>query len=535
MSFDMSGTTVVDVTAMAALTTVTSTGAGGVQVRNTGTKLASVTTGAGADSVRLNTTTVRDDVNTTADETVNASASTGAGADTVYIATTSATAGFGNTTVDTGADGDTVYIQSVSSGAASINTADGNDTIHLNVVGGLGANPGLTINGGSGTDTLAMLGGGALTAVDYARLNAAVSGIEVVRLTSATSGIDASKLNIGTLTGFTITEGANTLTEVGAGQTITFASRATATAASDFVPALAASVGTLTLNASAAGYVQGTGSTATVYGGALNIANAGNTLTLKGSSATVGVTASSTVAPIVTLAASDVQSLTVNLSSTRTATGTGSMAEFRAETVTDTSAGTYNQHLEGLSSLKVNGSGRFSIDTSGVNPATLANLTTIDLSGMTALSEINVTTGAIVTPNVSRSTITLNGLVAETVVLGGARDRVVTGSTFPLMDTITGFQLTADATTPTLVDLTRSDELSVGGGGFAKFTTTATTLIGALTAAGASATARLVFQFGGDTYVYVDAGALGLDDGDTVVKLTGNYDLDLLIQGGVLI
>jgi len=539
MSFDMSGTTVVDVSAMAALTTVTSTGAGGVQVRNTGTKLASVTTGAGADSVRVNTTTVRDDALTTADETVNASVSTGAGADTVYVATTSTTAGYGTTTVDTGAGADTVYVQSLSTGTSSIATGDDNDTVHLNVA--LGSYPSLTINAGAGTDTLAMAGGAALSTVDYSRMNTALSGFETVRFTSATAGVDASKLSIGTLTGFTFTDGANVITKVGAGQTLTMAPRATATTASDFVPALGASAGLTGLDATADGYVVGgtSGSTATVYGGALTVATSGSsqTINLKGSSATVGVTATSTVAPTVTIATSDVQSLTVNLTSTRSATaGTGILATVNAGTITSTAAGGFGEHLEGLTSLKVNGSGSFLINTSGADAATRVTLTTIDLSGMTALSEINVTTGAITNPNVSTSSITLNGLATETVILGGARDTVnATTSTVARTDTITGFQLTANSTTATLVDTTRSDVLNVGGGGFAKFTTTATTLVGALTAAGAATGARLVFQFGGDTYVYVDAGAAGLDDGDTLVKLTGNYDLDLLIQTGVII
>jgi len=50
-----------------------------------------------------------------------------------------------------------------------------------------------------------------------------------------------------------------------------------------------------------------------------------------------------------------------------------------------------------------------------------------------------------------------------------------------------------------------------------------------LTAAGAETGANLVFHFGGDTYVYVDQGTAGLDDGDHLVKLVGIYDLDLLV------
>jgi hypothetical protein len=239
------------------------------------------------------------------------------------------------------------------------------------------------------------------------------------------------------------------------------------------------------------------------------------------------------------VAASDLQALTVNLTSARgtsTNAATEYVATFNAGAIVNTAATTYGEHLEALASLKVNGSGVFTI-TTGTVAAALAKLTTIDVSGMTAFADQDVNGVLVTAPYTNRSTtsISLNNNVAETVILGGARDTVSTGSTFARMDTITGFQLTANSTTPTVVDTTRSDVLNVGAGGFAKFTTTATTLIGALTAAGADAGARLVFQFGGDTYVYVDAGVAGLDDNDQLVKLTGNYDLDLLIQAGVLI
>jgi hypothetical protein len=546
-----SGAAVLDVSSLGQLTSVTISDAGAVTInpKTAATKLASVTsTGTGASTVRINTTTAIDDVaTTTVNETVSAVVSTSTGADVVNVATS----GAGTTTITTSAGGDTVYVTSVGTGVSSVNTGDDNDTVHLNVA--LGSNPNLTVNAGSGNDTLVMAGGAALTSVDYARINAALSGFEAVRFNSATAGVDASKLSIGTITGFTFNAGANTITEVGAGQTLTLARAATVTA-TDIVPGFTG-VAPTSLTASSAGYVVGSGSTATAYGGNLTVANSGTgavAMTLNGAAATVGVTstgASSTTsyAPAVTLgaAASDLQALTVNLTSARgtsTNAATEYVATFNAGTIANTAATTYGEHLEALASLKVNGSGVFTI-TTGTVAAALAKLTTIDVSGMTAFADQDVNGLLVTAPYTNRSTtsITLNNNVAETVILGGARDTVLTGSTFARMDTITGFQLTANSTTPTVVDTTRSDVLNVGAGGaFAKFTTTATTLIGALTAAGADAGARLVFQFGGDTYVYVDLATggtsiAGLDDGDQLVKLTGNYDLDLLIQAGVLI
>jgi cytoskeletal protein RodZ len=137
------------------------------------------------------------------------------------------------------------------------------------------------------------------------------------------------------------------------------------------------------------------------------------------------------------------------------------------------------------------------------------------------------------TTNKSTTTLTLNTLVPETVVLGGAKDTIVTDSTVANPDTITGFALVAQAANALAADAARSDVISVEGATvvtFAKLvSTTATTYAGILTEAGASATADLVFHFGGDTYLYSDQGTAGLDDADTLIKLTGTYDLDQLI------
>jgi GTP cyclohydrolase III len=64
-----------------------------------------------------------------------------------------------------------------------------------------------------------------------------------------------------------------------------------------------------------------------------------------------------------------------------------------------------------------------------------------------------------------------------------------------------------------------------------KFTTTQTDIDLALKDAAASAHDSLVFQLGGDTYVFVDNGSAAgqIDATDTVVKLTGTVDLNALI------
>jgi len=216
---------------------------------------------------------------------------------------------------------------------------------------------------------------------------------------------------------------------------------------------------------------------------------------------------------------------------TTTQAATEHVTTFAAGTITNTAATTYGEHLEALNSLKVSGSGVFTIST-GTVAKTLAKLTTIDLSGMVAFADLDILGAQASTANRSTSSITLNNLVAETVVLGGADDVVVTDSTVGEIDTISGFQLVAQTDNALLADANRSDSINVAGATaltFTKFLNTATTLAGSLTAAGANATANLVFHFNGDTYVYVDDATAGLSDNDTVIKIVGTQDLDLLI------
>ena len=254
-------------------------------------------------------------------------------------------------------------------------------------------------------------------------------------------------------------------------------------------------------------------------------------------------TAAASNAETVNLATSDIQGLVVNLASARgTAAATAAtefQATFNAGTIINTAA--INEHLEALSSVKVNGAGVFTINT-GTVTAALAKLTSIDVSGMIATANLDATGVEADTTNASTTSITLNDLVKETLTLGGARDTIATDSTVAAMDTITGFQLTASTASALVADTTRSDVLNLTTAtAFLKFTSTsATTFAGMLTEAGAAATAgavamdNVVFHFGGDTYVYVDTGTDGLTDNDILVKLTGTLDLDQLITTGVI-
>ena len=385
---------------------------------------------------------------------------------------------------------------------------------------------------------------------EYTVLAANVVGVEGVKFSAAVTALDASK------TGFTTFEfnaGNNTITEVSSAQSITLARQAAVTATTGFTSAIADTRPT-GLTATAKGY-DATVPTAVVYGDNLNITAsqvAANTvLALSGNKATVSVSALAATSTVAGVASSigvvgDLKAVDVTLTSVRGSGTTYGGDEWVAGATVSLLAG----NLAALETIKISGSGSATVDA-GTALATAAKLTTIDLSGMTAFADQNVlgqqVNGATVGgyDNKSVSSVTLNNNVAETVILGGARDTVTTGSTVVKTDTITGFQLTASAADPLVVDTNRSDVLKLGTAfttlNAGKMTTTATSLEGALLEAANFKVAgvdvnNVVFQFGGNTYVYVDGGANNvLDNTDNLVKLTGLLNMDLLIQTGVVI
>jgi len=132
------------------------------------------------------------------------------------------------------------------------------------------------------------------------------------------------------------------------------------------------------------------------------------------------------------------------------------------------------------------------------------------------------------------------------VKLGDSVDvLLLTASTYAKTDTVEGLNLIAGAEDG-LDEL--SDIIIVGGinmpvdaidmpdvdreVGFVKFTTEHTDLDLALKDAAASDLGNnLVFQLGGDTYIYMDSNDDDLlNDNDGLVKLVGNIDLDLLVD-----
>ena len=504
-----------------------------------GTAVSSIKTGSGNDTVTITTATAIDNTATTANEAVNATVSTGAGNDTINVNVT----GVGMTTIDAGAGADTINVAATAQNV-TIMAGEGNDTI--NFARGVGAKD--VIDGGAGTDTLKMTGT-ALAAQDYEILTVAVKNVENLAFANAVAGVDASKL--AQFSQFQFVADGSSIVKVANAQSIVTTADVSVSAAGYVASTTAATGATYAgnLNITATGGVAGTAGTpgSGVVGDPGYVApvagtpadpmivkayaeNVSLTVNAVAATATAGGTASA-----VSLAG-DAKTATVNLvNSVNAGTGSTATADVLANfSLITSSAETANQFtsMGNLTSIKLNGNGAAVINASGTG----SKLATIDASGMTGVAAYDAT------QKVGGLTYTANADVAETITLGGGKDIVTTSSAYTAMDTINGLTLVAgtpNGTTVTL-DAAKSDDISVGGvTGFVKTTVTGATLGLALSDAAANTAGNnLVFQYNGDTYAFVDnAVATGTDlntvgtfgNGDIVVKLTGTVDLDLLV------
>ena len=120
---------------------------GGSVTGGTAGSLATIKTGAGADTVTIATATLKDDAaTTTVNEAVSALVETGAGNDKITVNTS----GTGTTNVDAGAGNDTVTLTADGTGILTVNLGAGNDT--FKGTGSVSATD--VVNAGDGTDTL---------------------------------------------------------------------------------------------------------------------------------------------------------------------------------------------------------------------------------------------------------------------------------------------------------------------------------------------------------------------------------------------
>jgi trimeric autotransporter adhesin len=465
------------------VTTVNAAGSAGAITFVADADTTAITTGAGADKVTVQTQTSKA---TTTAAAVNASVSTGAGNDTITVLTT----GDGTTTVDAGAGNDTIKITKVTGNVLNIMGGEGNDIIEI--VSGVLATTDV-IDGGAGTDTISVAGAASRNADDYIVFNKLLKNFETIKFTGATAegALDASQL-AANYTTIDLNTGA-VVTKVGT-QTLVANGNLTATTA-------------------------GTDVAEEEFAGTLNITSkATGTVSANADVVKLAVTAGTSA--VTTTLAGDAQSAIVTLTKGANSAGTADVA---AAVVVNTTAADAN-----LASLTLSGNG-----TATVTNAAGSSLTSVDASALASKVVLGATAGAATAGLVYSSA----NAAVETIKLGAGLDTItLSASTYGKMDTVTGLNLVLN-TAGTAIDTTKSDVLNVTGinGGAVKFTTTQTDFDLALKDAaaytvGGAARDTLVFQFGGDTYVYKDLGvANSVDAADIVVKLTGTIDLDALI------
>jgi hypothetical protein len=511
-----------------------STSTGNIKVE-TGSGVATVKGGSGADILTIGVTTDANSTTGLTSATVNA----GAGNDTITVAAAVATG----------------------TGPVSIAGDAGNDTVDVRL-GGISSL--MTLSGGDGTDTLRFAGATAvssnaqtLTNAEYATANAqAANGFETIRLAAQAQGLgtsltatDTISIDASKLAGFSTLrfDSAASVTKLADNQAVTGVEAITAQANSYIAGGSAAAVAA--------------GLTATQYGGALTVNASGSskTVTTKSDSVTLNVSnipdssnigTNAVAASSITLTG-DAKTATINLIAGTNYAKAPTLDVISSVTLTpaDTGFATAYSAMGNLRSVVLKGVGTVTLNNSDtndtnnpVNPTTAgtaagSKLVTIDAS------QLGGTKGAYDTANVGKPlgglTYTGNTYLAETVTLGAGQDSLTFNSTYDKMDTIIGFRLVGN--TDLSLNTTYSDDLAQVSG-VVKVTTglTATTLDGVLTqvaALGGATTTynKVVFQFGGDTYFFADSSSADtvLSNADTVVKFVGLLDLDLLVAAFV--
>ncbi|MFS2214837.1 DUF4214 domain-containing protein [Telluria sp. Tellsp104] len=469
-----------------AVTTIdASASTGAVTYADSETTVANIKTGSGNDIVTLVAATMKDDSATTADETINATVNTGAGNDKITVNAS----GSGIVTIVAGDGNDTVNVTGRSSGALNVDLGAGNDTFTSTVA--IGAND--KIDAGAGTDTLLLnlVGSanvGAFSNFDAFDAKALAKALDVDILSqkntvteivaSADVGVGASLLNVGSgvsyrVTGDTDVANALSLTQKVAGDL------------------------TVTLDIDESGDAATT--TATSADAAVNATNATG----------VKVVFDSSFVGASKAAGDNVSALTLTTGAAKTiaVTSGGANAENHL-TLTASDA---------LTSVTVTGASELVIDS--VTGAT--KLASIDASaatgGLTA-SLANVIDGG-------------------TIKLGTGADMITitSASTVGHFESISGFEKTAAAAvgsdaTAKAAAIADADVLSFAGTvaadggqiskGVLSFTgagpSTLADAVGLADGAATVAGSAVVFEYLGNSYVFVQGGAT-----DTLVQLAG--------------
>lgn len=474
---------------------------------------------------------------------MNASASTGA-------VTFDASASTGADQTITGGSGNDTLTADLAVNLA-LNAGAGNDVVVLanptaanlsSVTGAADA-----INGGEGTDTLSLTAAGAAAlAGDAAADRAVITNFERVRVTSdltsngfAISGLGVNYLEVGA----DITTAAVAVTGFTSGATVAFRD-ANATAATQ-----------VALN------VTMTGAT-----------NAGTNDDL------LNLVLNDNLVNQTTAGAADTESIQIEVGISginKLTVSTADRDNADAATTRDDGYTLTLSNDNSLSLLTVSGTNELSFTST----ATTASLTTIDASTLTGdlivnLSTNGLTQGVTITGGAGVNTITgtgfgdtiTGGARADTLTLGGGAD-TVTGrggaDTFVVVaadytaataaalaaaaDSITDFARNSDiidwdATISFVTNATATTgTAAINAEGIASFAAADDTLAERITAvdaaivAGGAATdgQAAIFEFNGDTYVFISEGTDGVGAGDALIKLVGVTGLtDSTINGG---
>lgn len=436
------------------------------------------------------------DISYVGGETVNA-ITTGTGDDTVTIGT-EFSATVKTASVSTGEGNDTITIDPTgTTGDVTVDAGAGDDTVIVGSIGDVSTKS--VISGGEGTDVLST-DGGVLAAEDYTLLNEIFTNFEELEFSLA-SQFDASRL--ANYKSFTLVNGSTEagITKLADDQAVTTS-------------------GNLAVYAN--GYKAAADGAQATYAGTLDITVADATdVEVVAHAQSINLTVDAVVdgedsdGTWVELTG-DLKTATVNLNNHYAANGdVDGVAQLYVETVD-------GESLDALTSLTLTGDGYAFVYN---DEAT--DLVTIDASAMTGAD----TDGDDVI-DIGLFYISENEAV-ETITLGGGRDFVqITASTVDATDSIVGFTLVAAEGGG--LDADASDDLAIQG--FEAFTAKGVVEAGSLAlalvdlAAADGSDAGFVFNFGADTYAYVDDGNGLVDDTDVLVKLVGGVDQGLLVE-----
>ena len=494
------------------------------------------------------------DLTTTADiQTV----STGSGDDTVSFTVTTDLANPKklSASLATGAGKDAITVDASGAGPITVDAGEGDDSVTMTSAVGTS-----TIDGGAGKDTVTLpVADTSFTTSAYNKITTKLLNFEVLAFNSAAS-IDASKAS--QFSEFTFKVGSDA-----DGKIVKVADTQTVNAQAD-------------VSVSSAGYLgkdaadaNDEPATSTTYGGTLTIAAKGSTQTGTTDQTKIDIAAFANALNLTASTKGKVTDGVTNYTATnvvltgdvKTATivvnNSADNSKLTADNVTSTvtlaptdefinnTTGRSFKNLGNLASVTASGTGSVVIDntdtrTNSASETIGTKLTTVDASGLVGT---DLKPGA----TLGWATAGLNmkfGLAVESVKLGTALDTLIfskadagtagsiTSSTIAKMDSITGFTLVAKGDGSLWTE--KSDGFATNGVAATKITGTyvaktgssvSGTLDAALTVVGALTDANVVFQNGGNTYIYQDLGVAGRGEDDGLIELVGLVDLDLLI------